>query len=315
MSSSLVNQVVKGYELQQVLGEGGFGAVYRAYQPLVKREVAIKVILPTYANHPEFVRRFETEAQIIAQLEHPYIVPLYDFWRDPSGAYLVMRMLRGGSLEEALKKGAWDTEAAARLLDQVASALSVAHQNNMIHGDIKPANILLDKEGNAYLSDFGLASSVQTGDSGESEVAGTPAYAAPEQIRRAPLGAYTDIYSLGLLLFEVLTGRQPFDANNVSGYVIAQLTQQTPSIREYQPDILPAVDEVIQTATAKEPEDRYPDVISFARAFRQALIEKRGGNGNVAIDLDDSIDELISFDTGIGNIILTADAIDLEALE
>src|SRR5512141_2949150 len=105
--SDLVKQLIKGYELEEVLGEGGFGAVYRAYQPLVKREVAIKVILPAYANQPEFVRRFETEAQVIAQLEHMNIVPLYDFWRDPTGAYLVMRMLRGGSLAASLTNGPW----------------------------------------------------------------------------------------------------------------------------------------------------------------------------------------------------------------
>src|SRR5512143_3628577 len=160
--SDLVKQLIKGYELEEVLGEGGFGAVYRAYQPLVKREVAIKVILPAYANHPDFVRRFETEAQVIAQLEHLHIVPLYDVWRDPTGAYLVMRMLRGGSLLSSLKaNGAWNLDAANRLLDQIASALSLAHQNGIVHGDLKPANILLDASLNAYLSDFGIASQVK----------------------------------------------------------------------------------------------------------------------------------------------------------
>src|SRR2546430_988969 len=132
VAGSTEKQLIKGYELQEVLGEGGFGAVYRAFQPLVKREVAIKVIRGTYINRPEFVRRFESEAQLIAQLEHLHIVPLYDFWRDPGGAYLVMRMLRGGSLETSLQKnGPWSMDAALRLLDQVASALSLAHQNGV----------------------------------------------------------------------------------------------------------------------------------------------------------------------------------------
>jgi serine/threonine-protein kinase len=155
--AELSGSVIKGYELSEHIGTGGFGAVYRAYQSTVGREVAIKVILPDFANQPEFVRRFETEAQLIARLEPMNITPLYDYWRDPKGAYLVMRYLRGGNLNDALKQGAYDLEAAALLIDQVASALAVAHRNQVIHRDIKPANILLDEDGNAYISDFGLA--------------------------------------------------------------------------------------------------------------------------------------------------------------
>ena len=110
---------IPGYELRELLGKGGFGAVYRAYQAHVQREVAFKIILPQYANQPDFIRRFEAEAQLVARLEHPYIVPLYDFWRDPNGAYLVMRFLRGGSLEQLLEKGPLDIEATARLLEQI----------------------------------------------------------------------------------------------------------------------------------------------------------------------------------------------------
>src|SRR5215831_3567913 len=118
---------LKGYELHEQIGQGGFGAVYRAYQPAVAREVAIKLILPRYANTPDFIRRFEVEAQTIARLESPHIVPLYDYWRDPDGAYLVMRWLHS-SLAESLKNGPWSPDAAARLLDQVAAALTVAHR-------------------------------------------------------------------------------------------------------------------------------------------------------------------------------------------
>ncbi|NJL93430.1 MAG: protein kinase [Anaerolineae bacterium] len=112
--ADLTNQEVRGYQLQEILGEGGFGAVYRAFQPLVKREVAIKVIRAKFANQPEFIRRFEAEAQLVARLEHLHIVPLYDYWRDPSGAYLVMRMLRGGTLEDTLARGPWDIPEAIR---------------------------------------------------------------------------------------------------------------------------------------------------------------------------------------------------------
>src|SRR5436190_24367583 len=122
----LTGQIIKGYELRDCIGEGGFGAVYRAYQPVVKRDVAIKVILPEYANQPDFIRRFEFEAQLVARLEHPYIVPLYDYWRESGYAYLVMRVLQS-SLRAALKNGAWSGEATARLLDQLAAALTTSH--------------------------------------------------------------------------------------------------------------------------------------------------------------------------------------------
>jgi serine/threonine protein kinase len=140
---------LKGYEIRERIGAGGFGSVYRAYQTTVGREVAIKIILPGLANQPEFIRRFEGEAQIVARLEHPYITPLYDYWRDPDGAYLVMRWLRGGSLKDALQSGAFDLRSAASLLDHMAGALSLAHRHQVIHRDIKPANILLDEDSNA----------------------------------------------------------------------------------------------------------------------------------------------------------------------
>src|SRR5919206_2415920 len=124
MIEERVNQFVKGYELREQVGEGGYGVVYRAYQPLVRRDVAVKIILPQYANHPDFIRRFESEAQFVARLEHPYIVPLYDYWREPDGAYLVMRYMRGGSLHALLRNGLLPVAAINQLLDQVGPALA-----------------------------------------------------------------------------------------------------------------------------------------------------------------------------------------------
>src|SRR3972149_10759007 len=131
MLERAARQVVKGYELTERIGSGGFGAVYRAYQYTVGREVAVKVILPGFANHPDFIRRFETEAQLVARLEHLHIVPLYDYWRDPSGAYLVMRWLRGGNLLDLLKRvaGSLDLMTASKFLDQITGALSIAHRH------------------------------------------------------------------------------------------------------------------------------------------------------------------------------------------
>ncbi len=144
------NLVVKGYEIQEPIGEGAYGVVYRALQPFVDRAVALKIIHPEFANQPDFIRRFETEAQLIAQLEHLHIVPLYDYWRDPQGAYLVMRLMQGGNLAEFLLDGPMEITRAAQLIDQISSALHVAHQQGVVHRDLKPANILFDEAGNAY---------------------------------------------------------------------------------------------------------------------------------------------------------------------
>ncbi len=177
---------LKGYQLQERIGAGGFGAVYKAYQTTVGRDVAIKIILPGFANRPDFIRRFETEAQIVARLEHPYIVPLHDFWRDPDGAYLVMRWLRGGSLRDALKDGVFELDAVVLLMEQITSALSVAHRKGVIHRDLKPANILMDEDSNAYLADFGIAKDYGTGGgqaTAPDAIIGSPDYLAPEQAR------------------------------------------------------------------------------------------------------------------------------------
>jgi serine/threonine protein kinase len=206
-------QSIKGYEKLELLGEGAYGAVYRAYQAQVKREVAVKIILPEFANRPDFIRRFESEAQLVAQLEHLHIVPLYDYWRDPGGAYLVMRLMKGGSLEDSLREnGAWNQEQAARLVDQVASALEAAHHQGVVHRDLKPANILLDEESNAYLSDFGIAKELGSdrGATATGAILGTPAYITPEQIQSQPVTPQTDIYALGVLLYELLVGGHPF---------------------------------------------------------------------------------------------------------
>ena len=148
---------VRGYELREKLGEGAFGVAYRAYQPAVGREVAIKVIRPELANDAGFIRRFQAEAQLVARLEHPFIVPLYDYWREPDAAYLVMRLMRGGSLATVLEQHALTAAQTTTMVDQLGNALQAAHRSGVVHRDIKPANILIDDEGNAYLSDFGIA--------------------------------------------------------------------------------------------------------------------------------------------------------------
>ncbi|UCC61798.1 MAG: protein kinase, partial [Anaerolineae bacterium] len=266
--------IVRGYELRERIGAGGFGEVYLAYQPSVGRQVAVKVILPQYADHPDFVRRFETEAQLVARLEHPYIVPLYDYWREPGGAYLVMRWLRGGNLYESLQRGPWTPEAAAQLLDQVAGALAVAHRRGVVHRDVKPENILLDGQGNAYLSDFGFAKDLlrAAGTASVSIVPGSLAYMSPEQAQSKPVSAQSDLYSLGIVMYETLTGEHPFPDLTPATQLIKQLTEPLPPLRERRPDLPEALEEVIQRAAAKDPAERYPDALAFAAAFREAVL-------------------------------------------
>ena len=250
---------VRGYELREQVGSGDLGVVYRAYQPTVGREVAIKVIRPELVNQPSFVRGFEAEAQLVAQLEHPHLVPLYDYWREPDGAYLVMRWLRAGSLRQALERGPWNLEPASRLLSQVADALAYAHRQSVVHRDVKPANVLLDEEGHAYLSDFGIAAPLADSETAGHLVTSSPAYVPPEELKGQPLTPRSDIYGLGLLTFELLTGQRP------------PIDGSLPSVRSARPELPAALDDVIARATASEPEERYDSVDGFAAAFAAAV--------------------------------------------
>ncbi len=281
----LTGRAIRGYELRQRIGTGGFGAVYRAYQPIVKREVAIKIILPERASRPDFIRRFEQEAEVVARLEHLHIVPLYDYWRDPDGAYLVMRWLRGGSLETILRQqGAWSIARTQKLLNQIAAALAVAHRHGVIHRDIKPANILLDDDGNAYLTDFGIAKDISRTWAVEPDEGffGSPAYVSPEQVLREPLGPPTDIYSLGIVLYELLTGSRPFAGDTDTTLMRLQVSRSLPSIRESQPDLPAFLDIVLRRATAKYPDARHASVLELAADFQRVanLSATTPGPGN-----------------------------------
>lgn len=272
MSTPLGN--IKGYDLRDRIGAGGFGAVYRAYQTTVGREVAIKIILPGLANQPDFIRRFESEAQLVARLEHPHITPLYDYWRDPEGAYLVMRWLRGGSLRDALEKGPFELRAAAGVIDQIAGALSLAHRSGVIHRDIKPGNILLDEDGNAYLTDFGIAKDLNLNSGGHTQpdaIIGSLDYISPEQARSEPVTPRTDIYSLGVTLYEMITGHHPFQNMSSVERLYKHINDPLPDISTLEAGVQAAVNRVIHKATAKDPDQRYPDALAFAADFREAV--------------------------------------------
>ncbi len=262
---------LRGYELVEEIGQGGFGVVYRAWQPQLAREVAIKAIRPALANDPEFIRRFEAEAQLVARLEHANIVPLYDYWREPGAAYLVMRWIRGGSLDEMSRRLPIDLETVARLEEQIASALSFAHRLGVVHSDLKPANVLLDEEGNAYLSDFGIAADLRGLRSEERDLRLSPAYLSPEQIRGEPATPATDIYCLGLLLYQVLCGGHPFSGTAPMLLLQKQLHEPLPPVSARRPDLPGPIDDVIARATAKDPAARFSDVAALDLAFQAAM--------------------------------------------
>lgn len=275
MSDRYNNKVVKGYRLDVPIGSGGFGTVYHAYQEVLNREVAVKVIKDKYVNDPQFVRQFEAEARTIGRLEHFNIVTLYDYWRDPSGAYLVMRWLRGGSLRGYLKQSKLTIPQVVRVLNQIASALAFAHQHNVIHRDIKPENILLDNDGNAFLTDFGIAVDLRNQDDTaiDNISFGSPDYVAPEQLREKIITPRSDIYSLGIMLYELLAHERPFIGDNAKEIMKMQLYNPVPSLRLKRPDLPTEIDTIIWQSTAKSPAHRYENILELALAF-QSIAKK-----------------------------------------
>lgn len=244
---------VRGYELREQIGAGDFGVTYRAYQPAVGREVAIKVIRPDLANDPDFIRRFEAEARLVARLEHPHIVPLYDFWREPDAAYLVMRLMKGGTLADRLSAGALTHVQASGVVDQLAGALHAAHRNGVAHRDVKPSNVLIDDDGNAYLADFGIAVGDDVGPSGSGPSLGSLSapYASPEQLEGVSVESSSDVFSLGVVMAQAITGLHG-DVDQIRGALPAAARQ------------------VIDRATAAEARER-GDVVSFAVDLEHAL--------------------------------------------
>ena len=267
---SELRRSLRDYELSERLGEGAFSIVYRGSQLSVEREVAIKQIRAELANRPEFIRRFEAEAHLVARLEHPYIVPLIDYWREPGSAYLVMRYLRGGNLETALRTGAWDLERAQVMAEAIGDALETAHRAGVVHRDVKPANILLDEEGRAYLTDFGIALEAAEATDPEAALsAGSPAYASPEQLRRQPVGPPADVHGLAITVYETLTGQLPFpDEPSQAALLQRQLHDPIPPISDVRGDIPSGIDGVLARATEKHPDDRYQSIHEFLDALK-----------------------------------------------
>lgn len=268
-----MDQTIGRYQVLDEIGAGGMAKVYLAFDPRFEREVAIKILPPDLLDDPSLHARFAREAKVVASLEHPAIVPVHDFGEEQNQQFLVMRYLRGGSLKDRMEEGPLSFDEISGLTNRLAGALDAAHSRNVVHRDIKPANILFDEHDNPYLSDFGIVKlgSTATTLTGQG-VIGTPAYMSPEQARGAStLNLRSDIYSLGVLVFELLAGRPPFEADTPMGLAVMHVTDPVPNLTEIRPDLPPTLDDVLQKALAKRPEDRYDTAGEFATTLTAAL--------------------------------------------
>jgi eukaryotic-like serine/threonine-protein kinase len=242
------------------------GDVFVARDPRVKRRVAIKLLKKVYSADPSVRRRFEQEAEAVAALEHPAIVPVYDFGEHEGMLYIVMRYVGGGTLRDRIKaRGAMPLRVAAGVIKRVADALTAAHARALIHRDIKPANILYDEDEVPYLSDFGVAKAPETVDDTGTMMLGTPQYLSPEQARGGEIDARSDVYSLGVVAFHAVTGAPPFEAPNPMAMVMAHVMTPPPKIRERLPGLPKIADAVFDRVLAKDPSERYDSAQAFAR--------------------------------------------------
>jgi hypothetical protein len=266
------------YEIVEQVGRGGMATVYRAIQPSIGRDVAVKVLAPHLTAQPGFTERFYREVEIIAGLQHPHILPVHDFGEDGGTAYIVMAYLTGGTLSGLIDKGPIDLVPAVSMIKQIAAALDYAHKRSIIHRDFKPGNILLDAQGNAYLADFGLSKIVDA----ESQltgtgILGTPAYMAPELGDPASLTNKVDIYALGIVLYEMLTGKLPYVTETALGQLMAHATKPVPDIRLERPDLPEGIQPILEKAMAKSPPERY----GSATAISDDLDAVLGGSAEV----------------------------------
>jgi serine/threonine protein kinase len=264
-----IGQPLRGYVIREFVQAGGFGAVYKAYQDSIYRDVAIKVIEnDRIVKSVDFIRRFEIEAQIIARLEHPHIVPIYDFWREPDRAFIVMRWLDSGSIRSQFTANAYfDGKTVSTLISHIGSALHFVHQRGIVHRDIKPDNILVDRDDNYYLTDFGIAIEMQHSADVDVEFLriGTPEYMSPEQILYDTVTYKSDIYAFAILIYEILTHETPFMGDNTDAILIQHVNVPFPSIQKIRPDLPHELDTVFAKATEKSPDDRYDSMLEFVQ--------------------------------------------------
>lgn len=275
---SLLNSKLGNYEVHNLLGRGGMASVYRAYDPALDREVAIKVI-STAGQPPDFVARFQREARVVARLRHPNIVQIYSFGESPDQdvVYMVQELLPGPTLSARIRemgRRRMSVNRVQEIVDQLASSLDFAHSQDVIHRDVKPSNALYNEQGELVLTDFGIARSAadETRTTTEPGVLmGTPSYVAPEQaVSSSSLTSACDIYALGVILFQLLTGKLPFEADTPMGVLLKHLYDEPPSVRRLRSDLSEEVAEVVARSLHKEPKQRFRSAGELADALRAA---------------------------------------------
>jgi serine/threonine protein kinase len=265
-----------GYQIEGLIGRGGMGRVYRAVQVATRRPVAIKLL--SHGVAPERMAVFRREAATLAQMEHPHIVPLYDYGEHEGVPYLVVRFLGGGTVADRLRSGPIEADVALRWISDVAAALDAAHRRGITHRDVKPSNLLLDESGNVYLGDFGIAGT--TVDLATAPHSGSAAYASPEQARGEAPDARSDVYSLAVTAFEMLTGQKPYEAETALGMMVRHMHDPVPSARALAPALSAATDAALASGMAKRPQDRPQSAGAFARS----LVAASPSAGETAIE-------------------------------
>jgi serine/threonine-protein kinase len=273
MNNTLIGTTLGGYQILEEVGRGGMATVYRAHQISMNRDVAIKMLPPQFLRQTSSLERFKQEASIVALLEHRAIVPVHDYGEYEGTPYIVMRYMDSGSVDELIAKGPIVPEKTLKILDQIAPALDYAHREGVLHRDLKPSNLLLDSNGDAYITDFGIAR-ILGGNSKQlttSGVVGTPSYMSPEQAQGHDLDGRSDIYALGVVLFEMLTGVRPFEGETPYSVAVKHVTEKPPAASAINRHLTPTIDRVLMKALAKKPDQRYQTGEELAAALRSAI--------------------------------------------
>lgn len=267
-----VGKQLGNYQIVELVGKGGMAGVFRAHQPSMNRDVAVKIMSQALSEDEAFVARFKNEARLIAQLEHPHILPVHDFGEEQGLLYIVMRYLPAGDLEDRIPSRGMPVRKALPIIRQIASALDYAHSKGVIHRDLKPSNVMIDSQNNAFLTDFGIAKSMEGTQNltGTGSIVGTPTYMSPEQGLGEEIDSRSDLYSLGVMVYEILIGDPPFIADNPMAVMLKHINDLPSNPSEINPAITPAVSAVILRSLAKERDARYQTAVEMAEALEAA---------------------------------------------